>query len=227
MIVTIDGPAGVGKSTVTLALAARHGFEYLDTGAMYRAVALAMLRRNIDVTNESLVTAALPDVTIEMPPGRVLLNGENVAKLIRTPELSLGSSAVSKHTAVREKLVRAQRQSAHGRDIVCEGRDQGTVVFPTAECKIFLTGSAHARAERRAAELNAKGTAITVEQVLAEQAKRDHDDAVRNAGPMVPAHDAMILDTTLLTMNEVIERLDHVVRDIRSCLLSQSRRTKR
>ncbi len=227
MIVTIDGPAGVGKSTVTKALAARHGFEYLDTGAMYRAVALAMIRRNIDVTNESLVNSALPDVTIEMPPGRVLLNGENVAQLIRTPELSQGSSAVSKHIAVREKLVRVQRQIAQGRDFVCEGRDQGTVVFPTAECKIFLTGSARARAERRAAELLGKGTITTVEQVFAEQAKRDHDDAVRNAGPMVPAHDAMILDTTLLTVNEVIERLDHVVRDIRSCLLSQSRRSKR
>ncbi len=137
MIVTIDGPSGVGKSTVTKELAARLGFEYLNTGAMYRAVALAVLRLGIRPSEETAVTAALPEVRVEVPPGCILLNGENVTTAIRTPEVSRGASEVAVHRAVRLMLVAAQRAAATGHDMICDGRDQGSFVFPTADCKFF------------------------------------------------------------------------------------------
>ena len=155
MIVTIDGPSGVGKSTVTKALAARLGFEYLDTGAMYRAVALAMRRRSISLDDRAAVTAALAGLDVSVPPGRVLLAGEDVTAAIRTPEVSQGASKVAVIPAVRRFLAGEQQKAAAGRDVVCEGRDQGTFVFPDAACKFFLTGDPRVRAARRAAELRA------------------------------------------------------------------------
>ncbi len=217
MLVTIDGPSGVGKSTVTKVLAARLGFEYLNTGAMYRAVALAVQRLSIRFTDEAAVTAALPGVRVEMPPGRVFLNGEDVAELIHTPELSTGASEVGVHPAVRLMLAAAQRAAATGRDMICDGRDQGSFVFPTAECKFFLTAEPRVRAERRAAELAAKGRPVGVDAVLRDQAERDARDAHRKLAPMAPAADALVLDTTHLAPNEVIERLENVVRDLRAC----------
>ncbi len=206
MIVTIDGPSGVGKSTVTKSLAARIGFEYLDTGAMYRAVALAMLRRGI--TDVAAVTAVLPDVHIEMPPGHVLLNGEDVTEAIRTPEVSQGASKVAVIPAVRLFLAAEQRRIATGRRVVCEGRDQGSFVFPNAERKFFLVADPHVRAERRAAELTAKGQPTTTEEVFAHQEERDRRDAERDLAPMRPAPDAIVVDTTHLTAEEVIALLE-------------------
>ncbi len=217
MIVTIDGPSGVGKSTVTKELAARLGFEYLNTGAMYRAVALAVQRAGIRFNDEAAVTAALSGVHVEMPPGCVLLNGEHVAHLIRTPELSRGASEVGVHGAVRQMLAAAQRTAATGRDMICDGRDQGSFVFPLAECKFFLTADARVRAERRAAELAAAGQQVSVEDVMRDQDDRDRRDAARALAPMAAASDAVILDTTHLTSKEVIERLENVVRDLRAC----------
>jgi cytidylate kinase len=217
MIVTIDGPSGVGKSTVTKELATRLGFEYLNTGAMYRAVALAMQRSGISFNDETAVTAALPKVRVEMPPGCVLLNGENVAHLIRTPELSRGASEVSVHRAVRLLLVATQRATATGRDMVCDGRDQGSFVFPTAEAKFFLTAHPRTRAERRATELASAGQIVDVETVMKDQDERDRRDARRELAPMAPAPDALVLDTTHLTSLEVIERLENVVRELRTC----------
>ena len=219
MIVTIDGPSGVGKSTVTKALAARLGFEYLDTGATYRAVALAMLRRGIDPDDHATVAAALAGLHIELPPGRVLLNGEDVSAAIRTREVSQGASKVAVIATVRRFLAAEQRATAAGRDMVCEGRDQGTVVFPDALCKFFLKADARVRAERRAAELAAKGQTVTVEQVLADQDERDRRDSERALAPLQPAPDAVIVDTTHLTTEEVIAKLEQTVR---SCLTART-----
>lgn len=217
MIVTIDGPSGVGKSTVTRELAARLGFEYLNTGTMYRAVALAMHRAGVAPGDEAAVTAALPGVRVEVPPGRVLLNGADVSGALRSPEVTRGASEVAVHRAVRLLLVAAQRAAAVERDIICDGRDQGSFVFPLAECKFFLVADARVRAERRAAELAAKGTVVTVADVLTDQEERDRRDAGRALAPMAPAPDALVVDTTHLTPHEVIARLENVVRDVRAC----------
>lgn len=212
MIVTIDGPAGSGKSTVARLLAARLGFDYLDTGAMYRAVALALARRGVAFADLPAVDAALPDVHIELPPGRVLLNGEDVSAAIRTPETSQGASKVAVIPAVRRFLAAEQRRIATGRSIVCEGRDQGTFVFPDAGCKFFLNADPRVRAERRHCELAAKGERVTVEEVLAAQEERDARDAQRDLAPMRPAADAVILDTTHLTPDAVLSELEEIVR---------------
>jgi cytidylate kinase len=212
MIVTIDGPAGSGKSTAARALAARLGFEYLDTGAMYRAVALGLARRRIDPADAPAVEAALAGLRIEMPPGRVLLNGEDVTGLIRTPEVSQGASKVAVLPAVRRFLAGEQRRVAAGRDMVCEGRDQGTFVFPDAACKVFLTADPRARAGRRYRELLARGEKVTLEDVLKAQQERDARDASRDLAPMRPAADAVVLDTTHLTPDEVLARLEEVTR---------------
>ncbi|MBM3983293.1 MAG: (d)CMP kinase [Planctomycetes bacterium] len=212
MIITIDGPSGVGKSTVTKALAARLGFEYLDTGATYRAVALAALRRGAALDDAAAVEAALAGLRVELLPGRVLLNGEDVSAGIRAPAVSQGASKVAVMAAVRRFLVGVQRAAASGRNMVCEGRDQGTVVFPDAACKFFLVADARVRAERRAAELLAKGTTASVEDVLADQLERDRRDAERDLAPMVPAADAVVVDTTHLTTDQVIATLEHAVR---------------
>jgi cytidylate kinase len=212
MIVTIDGPAGSGKSTVARLLAARLGFDYLDTGAMYRAVAVALARRGVALADPPAVEAALPDVHIEMPAGRVLLNGDDVSAAIRTPEASQGASQVAVIPAVRRFLAAEQRRVAAGRSIVCEGRDQGTFVFPDAACKFFLTADPHARAERRYHELLGKGEAVTLDGVLKAQQERDARDAARDLAPMVPAADAVILDTTHLSADDVLARLEEIVR---------------
>ncbi len=217
MIVTIDGPSGVGKSTVTTALAARLGFEYLDTGAMFRAVALAMIRRNIPLDDHAAVGAALEGLHVELPAGRVLLNGEDVSAAIRTPAVSQAASKVAVIAAVRRFLAAEQRATAAGRDMVCEGRDQGSFVFPDAECKFFLNADPRVRAERRAAELIAKGQKVTVEEVFADQAERDARDAARDLAPMRPAPDAVIVDTTPLSLEQVTDQIENIVRDRRDC----------
>jgi cytidylate kinase len=216
MIVTIDGPSGVGKSTVTRELAARLGFEYLDTGAMYRAVALAMIRRGVPLDDHAAVGAALVGLHIEIPPGRVLVNGEDVTPLIRTPEVSQGASKVAVIAAVRRFLAAEQRAAATGRNIVCEGRDQGSFVFTEAPCKFFLTADPWVRAERRATELAEKGQIVSVETVLADQEERDARDALREVAPMKPAPDAVIVDTTHLTTEQVIDQIEKAITSCRT-----------
>jgi len=216
MIITIDGPSGVGKSTVTSEVAARLGFEYLDTGAMFRAVALAMNRRGISLDDHAAVSDALAGLRVEQSPGRVLLNGEDVSDAVRTPVVSQGASKVAVVVAVRVFLAGEQRAAANGRDIICEGRDQGSFVFPHAECKFFLTADPRVRAERRAAELAAKGQSVSVEAVLADQTERDARDASREIAPMRPAPDAIIVDTTHLTTEAVIDQIERAVRRCRT-----------
>ncbi|HEY3789874.1 MAG TPA: (d)CMP kinase [Urbifossiella sp.] len=207
MIVTIDGPAGSGKSTAARRLAERLGFDFLDTGAMYRAVALALGRRGVDVANDAAVATELPTIHIEMPPRRVLLNGEDVTEAIRAPGASQGASRVAVIPAVRIHLAGEQRRIATARRFVCEGRDQGTFVFPDAECKFFLTADPRARAERRHREMLDKGECISLEAILNSQAERDLRDASRELAPMHAAADAVIVDTTHLSADEVLEKL--------------------
>jgi cytidylate kinase len=212
MIITIDGPAGAGKSSAARGLAQRLDFEFLDTGAMYRAVTLAGLRAGIDLRDQDALAQLVAQLRLEMPAGRVLLNGEDVTDLIRTAAVSAASSPVAESPVVRRHLVGLQRAIAHGRDMVCEGRDQGTVVFPDAACKFFLVADAAERAHRRHRELLARGEVVPWEQVLAGQEERDRRDASRDLAPMVPAPDAVLLDSTGLTVAQVIDRMEEEVR---------------
>jgi cytidylate kinase len=212
MIVTIDGPAGSGKSSVARGLARRLGFVMLDTGAMYRAVALAVMREGIAENDESALDALLARTRIEMPPGRVLLNGEDVTAVIRSGEMSQAASRLAAIPLIRTYLVAQQRVIGQGRDLVTEGRDQGTVVFPDAARKFFFKADREERARRRHAEATARGEATTLEQILADQDARDRRDAARETGPMAAAADAIVIDTTDVPLEQVIDRLELEVR---------------
>jgi cytidylate kinase len=212
MIITIDGPAGSGKSTAARALARRLGFEFLDTGAMYRAVALAALRAGVGLDDEAALARLVEGLRLELAPGRVTLNGEDVTGQIRTPEVTAATSPVADSPAVRRRLAALQRAAAAGRDMVCEGRDQGTVVFPDAACKFFLVADPAERARRRQREMESRGQRFDLPAVLAAQEERDRRDAARDIAPMRPADDAVVLDTTGLTPAEVADRMEAEVR---------------
>jgi CMP/dCMP kinase len=209
VLVAIDGPAGAGKSTVARALAGRLGFSYLDSGAMYRCVAL--LARAAPMSAPAQLARAarieLPPPPSDGAPGVVLLDGRDVTQAIRTPEISAGASRLAADADVREALVVKQRELLAGGDWVAEGRDIGTVVAPDAELKVFLTATPAERARRRAHELGADP-----DTVLAEQARRDERDATREHSPLRPAEDALELDTTGLSAPEVVERIATLVR---------------
>lgn len=211
MIVTIDGPAGAGKSVVARRLAERLGFRFLDTGAMYRAAALAAHRRGVDWNDTQAVADAANAANIDVTAERVLLDGEDVTAAIRTIEVT----RLTRHTAgnpqVRAHLVALQQRVVAAADFVTEGRDQGTVAFPDAECKIFLTASAEERARRRHADLLARGETIDFDEVLAQQNDRDASDATRTVGPLVPAPDAIEVRTDGLTPEEVVDKLAALV----------------
>lgn len=213
MIVTIDGPAGAGKSTVARRLATRLGFAFLDTGAMYRAVTLAALRRGVELQDPSAVAELARTVTIELDAGRVWLDGDEVTEAIRNPEITDLIRYVSQPPEVRRELVRRQREWVGSRDVVTEGRDQGTVAFPQARCKIFLTASPEVRAHRRWCELVAKGKDISEAQVLQMQIERDHNDSQRSEGPLRKADDAIEVLTDGLELDEVVERLAAIVHE--------------
>lgn len=212
MIITIDGPAGAGKSTVARLLAARLGFDYLDTGAMYRAVTLAALRTGCDPRDAAALRRLLDQLDLRLEKGRVYLQGEDVTDLLRSQQITAASGAIADSPVVRAHLVALQRQWAAGRNVVCEGRDQGTLVFPQAECKFFLTAAPQERARRRHQEMLARGETLSLEEVLRDQEARDRRDAARTIAPLVPAADAVILDTTTLSLEEVVDRLAAEVR---------------
>jgi cytidylate kinase len=215
MIVTIDGPAGAGKSSAARALAQRLGFEFLDTGAMYRAVALAALRAGLDLDDQEGLGRLVGSLTLDMPPGRVVLNGEDVTAAIRTPQVTAATSPVADSKVVRQHLVGLQRAIARGRDMVCEGRDQGTVVFPDAGRKFFLKADPLERARRRQREMEARGEAVDLAALLRAQEERDRRDAGRDLAPMVPAADAIILDSTHLSLVQVVDLMES---EVRRCL---------
>ena len=212
MIVTIDGPAGAGKSSAAKVLARRLGFDYLDTGAMYRVVTLAALRAGADLRDQEALARVLDAMRLEMPPGRVLLDGEDVSERIRTAEVTAASGAVADSPVVRRRLVAMQQAQARGRSLVSEGRDQGTVVFPDAACKFFLSAALEERARRRGAELAARAEAVAPDVLVAQIDARDRRDAARDLAPMRPAADAVILDSTGLTLEQVVDRMEAEVR---------------
>jgi cytidylate kinase len=179
---------------------------------MYRAVALAATRRGTALHDAPGLRALLEGLRLEMPDGRVVLDGEDVSAAIRTPEVSQGASQVAASAVVRPFLAGLQRQIASGRDIVCEGRDQGTVVFPDAGCKFFLTADAEERLRRRADELGARGQEVDLDELRRAQAERDERDAGRELAPMRPADDAVLVDTTGLGPEQVLDTLEREVR---------------
>jgi cytidylate kinase len=212
MIVAIDGPAGAGKSSAARALARRLGFRFLDTGAMYRAVTLAALRRRLSWDDPAALARLANELTIELGDGKVLLDGEDVTQAIRTLEITSLIYHAADNPDVRRRLVEMQRQAAEGLDIVSEGRDQGTVVFPNAECKIFLTATAEERAKRRSHDLAARGESLPFDEILRQQNLRDERDARRAVGPLVQAADAIELNTDGMEPGQVVDRLEEVVR---------------
>ncbi|WP_299460274.1 (d)CMP kinase [uncultured Gimesia sp.] len=212
MIVTIDGPAGSGKSTAARGLSQRLGFEFLDTGAMYRCVALAVVQQNVDPADEQAVASVSQQIQITFSDAKVLLDGEDVSLEIRTPEVTEAASLVAQYPAVREELVHLQRQAAADIDIVSEGRDQGTVVFPDAFCKFFLVADPEERARRRQDELQAQGKDVTCEEILQQIYERDQRDEQRIVAPLKPADDAVEINTSTLTIDEVLDQLEQIVR---------------
>lgn len=212
MIVTIDGPAGAGKSYIARTLARRLGFQFLDTGATYRAVAWAARQRDIPWTDQQALAALSAEVTITLQAERVLLDGQDVTTEIRTPGISEVVHHVADLPAVRENLVRLQRRLAGHQDTVAEGRDQGTVAFPDAECKIYLTASPEERARRRLKELQRRGEQLTLSDVLAQQNDRDRRDASRPVGGLQRAPDAVEVCTDGMTREQVMEQVEKIVR---------------
>lgn len=218
MIVAIDGPAGSGKSTVAKLLAERLGLHYLDTGAMYRCVALAALAAGIDLADEPAVAALASRVAITFEhddesavPTRVLLDGVDVTPDIRTPAIDDAVSAVARLLLVREAMVAQQRAVAAAGDLVAEGRDIGTVVLPDADVKVYLTASGDERARRRHTELAARGESIAQETVLTRMSARDEADSNREVSPLAAAEDAIIIDTTGLGIGAVTDRIAALV----------------
>lgn len=212
MVITIDGPAGTGKSSVALAVAEWLGFDFLDTGAMYRALGLAALRREakLDDPRELLFVARHAKITFDWdkhPPG-VFLNGEPVGHLLRGGEATRAASYVAVVPAIREQLVAQQQQIGRERgNLVTEGRDQGTVVFPQAELKFYLDASPQERARRRVAQLRHRGEIVDYQEILNQIVSRDHRDASRSVGPLAVPRDAKVIDTTTITQEQVIERI--------------------
>ncbi|MBS2019361.1 MAG: (d)CMP kinase [Deltaproteobacteria bacterium] len=224
-IVAIDGPAGAGKSTVARKVAESLGYVLVDTGAMYRAVALAAARANVPWNDGDRVGAVARGIVgasslrFERDPARgirVLLAGEDVSEAIRTPDIAQGASTVSAHGDVRSALLDMQRQAGKLGGVVLEGRDIGTVVFPEAEAKFFLTASAETRAKRRHEELVAKGQNVTYDETLAEVKERDARDSGRAVAPLKQADDAILVDSTAMDVDAVVAAMLARVREIAS-----------
>lgn len=214
-VVAIDGPAGTGKSTVAGQLAQRIGAHYLDTGAMYRAATLAVLRAGVDPDDAAGVEEAVAPLEIRLVQDGedtvVYLDGEDVSREIRTDAVTAAVSAVSANSAVREKLVALQQRHADGAFLVVEGRDIGTVVFPNAALKVFLTATPEARAQRRHRQNLDAGRPSEVAAVLESVNRRDHLDSTRTVSPLRAADDAVQVDTSEMTLNEVLDRLSELV----------------
>lgn len=215
--VAIDGPAGAGKSTIARAAAAQLGFVYVDTGALYRTIGLAVCRRGIAGTDTQGIVDTLPAIQVALTyqdgAQHVLLDGEDVSDAIRTPQISAYASQVSAVPAVRAYLLDLQRDMARRQSVIMDGRDIGTVILPDAKVKIFLTASPEKRAARRCAELREKGEDVTVEGILADMERRDALDASRAVAPLRQAEDAVRVDTSDLTLEQSIQAVLTVIRD--------------
>lgn len=216
-VVTIDGPSGAGKSTISRLLAARLNYTYLDTGAMYRAVGLKVRQAGIDLDDPAdrpRLVELLDSLDLRLAPAqgegrdvRVFLDGSDVSAAIRTAEMGMVASRVSAEPEVRKKLTEMQRQLGRAGGVVAEGRDTGTVVFPQAEYKFYLDASPEERARRRWEQLKEKGQKVDRQELLAQIRKRDHDDRSRSLAPLTPAADAVIIDSSTMTIDQVVESL--------------------
>lgn len=216
--VAIDGPAGAGKSTIARAAASALGFIYVDTGALYRSIGLNALRNGIDLADTKAIEDSLNGLVVELAFDAqgaqvVLLNGEDVSSLIRTPEVSMSASKVSAVPAVRAFLLDLQRNMAKTQSVIMDGRDIGTVVLPDAEVKIFLTASPEIRAKRRFDELVEKGQEVKYEDVLADVIERDYNDSHREIAPLKPAEDSKLADTSGLTLEESISLIINIIKE--------------
>lgn len=209
--IAIDGPAGAGKSTIARAVAKKMNLIYVDTGAMYRAIALFLIRQKTDLQNQDKIIEQCKsaDVTIRYENGVqvVYLNGENVNAYLRTEEVGSAASVISSIAKVREKLVELQRRLAAESDCIMDGRDIGTCVLPKAQTKIYLTASSSVRAKRRFDELTAKGESCELEKIQADIEERDHRDMSREISPLRQAEDAVLVDTSAMTIQEAVDRI--------------------
>lgn len=217
MNIALDGPSGAGKSTLAKELARRLDIVYVDTGAMYRAIGLAVCRAGADPKDANAVLPILPSVRIALSyvngQQRILLNGEDVSDAIRSPEISLAASAVSAIPQVRAFLLDTQRELAAVQSVIMDGRDIGTVILPHANVKIFLIASAEARARRRQLELKEKGIETEYETVLREMRERDEADRTRAIAPAIPAEDAVMLDNSDMNFEETVDAALRIIRD--------------
>jgi len=217
LIIAIDGPSGAGKSTITKLLADRLGYVHIDTGAMFRAVALAVKRAGLDGTDDDSLERLCREIEIHFLRDngccRVLTNGEDVTEAIRTPEISTLTSAISARKVVRDFLLTLQRSMGNEGGVILEGRDIGTVVFPDADVKFFLSASVEERGRRRWIELKAKGADVSLEETIEAVALRDKQDSGREHAPLRRADDAIDIDSTGLSIDEVITRMEGAVRE--------------
>lgn len=212
VVVAIDGPAGAGKSTIAKRLAERLQFTYIDTGAMYRAVALWGVRQNVGFEDMHRMEQLAIAAEIELAPGRISLNGEDVTQAIRTPDVSNGASKIAVIPGVRRAMVAKQREMGERTSVVMEGRDIGTVVFPNADVKVYLDANLRERVRRRLEEVRAKGDPITEEALAAQMQERDRRDSTRSDAPLAQAPDAIYLDSTGMAIEEVEEAILKIVR---------------
>lgn len=219
MNIAIDGPAGAGKSTIAKRLAKKLGFIYVDTGAMYRAMAYYFLQHNIDAKDENAIAAACPDVdvtiTYENGEQQVLLNGENVNGVIRNEEVGNMASSTSVYPVVRKKLVELQRQLAKSADVIMDGRDIGTCVLPDAQVKIYLTASSATRAKRRYDELTEKGVSCDLAEIEKDIIDRDYRDMHRETSPLRQAEDAVLVESSEMNIDEVVDAIYQVYSEAR------------
>ena len=214
--IAIDGPAGAGKSSVAKEVAAKLGFIYVDTGALYRAIGVNALKNGIATDDADAVVSILPETKVELRyidgAQRVILNGEDVSEEIRLPEASMAASNVSAIPSVREFLLDLQRDMAENNNVIMDGRDIGTVILPNAQYKFFLTASAEVRAERRYKELVEKGNTVDFDALLAEIKQRDYNDSHRATAPLKQADDAVFVDSSNMTKEEVIEYIASAIK---------------
>lgn len=202
--IAVDGPSGAGKSTVAKAVAKKMNIDYIDTGAMYRAVGYKMIQEGVALDDVEALAKMLETTDIDFANGNIMLDGININGLIRTPEISKQASDCSALQIVREKLVDLQRKMGQTKSVIMDGRDIGTNVFPNADYKFYITASAEERANRRYKELIEKGQDVVYEDVLKDIIQRDHNDSTRKLNPLKKADDAIELDTTVMTIDEVV-----------------------